>query len=115
MKSIAITLILLLIYSLSPNPYSEADLSSFSRNFNYENQGYKICYKIVQGENLQNLFTDLGFDIDGSLTDSNLYILIKNKKKELRDIYYIESNKSYPTFVDTLSIEKLKRCLCHEV
>ncbi len=105
MKSKAIILILFLIYSLSPIPYSESASSSFSRNFNYENQGYKICYKIVQGENLQNLFTDLGFDIDGSLTDSNLYILIKNKKKELRDIYYIESNKSYPTFVDTLSIE----------
>ena len=86
-----LTAILILILVFKPNLALSTTEDSF-RTISFDNRGYLIKYEIVQGENLKEMFGDLGFDIDGLFTGSYFNILIKNRLTQNRDIYFIESD-----------------------
>ena len=75
------------------------------RSASFNNKGYDITYEIVQGENVENMFTDLGFDMLGSLSGGEFHVLLKNKETEIRDIYMIESGKYIPTYESVYTSE----------
>ncbi|MHA2357941.1 MAG: hypothetical protein ACXABK_04150 [Candidatus Heimdallarchaeaceae archaeon] len=63
------------------------------RDVSFNNKGYDIEYEIIQGENIDDMFENLGFDLSGSLSQGSFHVILKNRKTELRDIYLIESDK----------------------
>jgi len=69
--------------------YAEVDY----RDVAFNNRGYDIEYEIIQGENIDDMFEDLGFDIAGSFSQGSFHVILKNRKRALRDIYLIESDK----------------------
>ncbi|TFG08863.1 hypothetical protein EU534_02545 [Candidatus Heimdallarchaeota archaeon] len=86
-----LTIILMLILLFKPYFILSIPQDSF-RTISFEDKGYLIQYEIVQGENLKDMFGDLGFDIDGLFTGSQFNILVKNRLLQNRDIYFIESD-----------------------
>ncbi|MCE7742139.1 MAG: hypothetical protein GOP50_06740 [Candidatus Heimdallarchaeota archaeon] len=102
-KKVVSTILMLILFF---NPYHIS--SSFEDDFraiSFEDKGYLLNYEIIQGENLNEMFENLGFDIDGSFTGSQFNILVKNRLSEIRDIYFIESDKIEQIEVPVYSYE----------
>ena len=104
MKIKTLLLILLVVFSIKPEK-TMADSEINFRITSFEDKGYLLNYEIIQGENLNEMFENLGFDIDGSFTGSEFNILLKNRKLEERQIYYIESDKFEKIEVPVFSFE----------
>ncbi len=104
-KKIILTILLTLVLIMpffSLKPKASIDFRSVS----FGNRGFDIKYEIVQGENLDNIFTDLGFDFKGSLSGGEFHVLLKNKKTNvLQDIYLIESDSFIPIYTDPYIFE----------
>ena len=104
-KKIILTTILcsiLILSFFSVENKAEIDFRSVS----FDNRGFKIRYEIVQGENLDNIFTDLGFDFKGSLSGGEFHVLLKNKRTNvLQDIYLVESDTFRPVLTDPYVFE----------
>ena len=100
-------LVIILVLSLLITPFfsTESESTLDFRQTGFNNKGYEIEFEIVQGDNLNEMFEDLGFDIKGSFTSSNLHIVLKNRRNEDRDIYMIESNKYISMRVPVFSME----------
>jgi hypothetical protein len=100
-----ITTLLLIGILLSPIKHTKSDVSNIDfRSASFNNKGYDITYDIVQGENIENMFTDLGFDILDSLS-GEFHVLLKDKSTEIQDIYMIESGKYIPTYESVYTSE----------
>ncbi len=93
---------LILIVPLLPN-HSKA--ATDFRTIDFNNRGFDIKYEIVQGENIDDMFTDLGFDVKGSLSKSEFHVVLKNRKHSFQDIYLIESDEFIPMTLDLFIIE----------
>ncbi|MCG3221808.1 MAG: hypothetical protein H7641_10550, partial [Candidatus Heimdallarchaeota archaeon] len=105
-KNVKFIIFVLLLSSLiSPLMNINAESSIDLREIGFNNRGYKVEYEIVQGENLNEMFVDLGFDIRGSFSTSHLHIILKNRISENRDIYMIESNKFISMQIPVFSME----------
>ncbi len=103
-KTKCLTFILIFVLLIKPNNiYSDSEVDF--RTISFQDKGYQLNYEIIQGENLNKMFEILGFDIDGSFTGSQFNVLVKNRKTELREIYYIESDKFEDTDVSVYSYE----------
>lgn len=90
---------ILLVILLSPIKYAKSDDSVIDfRSASFDNKGYDITYEIVQGENIENMFVDLGFDVKDSLSGGEFHVLLKDRRTEIRDIYMIESGKFIPSY-----------------
>ncbi len=99
------TALLLIGILLLPIKYTKSDDSNIDfRSASFNNKGYDITYEIVQGENIENMFADLGFDVLDSLS-GEFHVLLKNRNTEIRDIYMIESGKYIPTYESVYSSE----------
>ncbi len=97
---------LLLILAIFFNSYHiSANIPDNFRTISFEDKGYLLNYEINQGENLNKMFANLGFDIDGSFSGSQFNILVKNRLSENRDIYYIESDSFEKVEVPVYSYE----------
>jgi hypothetical protein len=98
---------MILVLSALVSPLMKADTESSIdfREAGFNNRGYEIEYEIVQGENLNEMFVDLGFDISGSFSSSHLHIILKNRREVNKDIYMIESNKYISMQVPEYTIE----------
>ena len=84
--------LILFVLSLSLSRI-EAENDIDFRESSFDDKGYLLSYKITQGENLDNMFQDLGFDFTGSLSNAEFKILLKDRTSEFREIYYIESDQ----------------------
>ena len=93
MKSKAKVLSISLVFILILSPYQS--LSKPQENFrtiSFDDKGYLLNYEVNQGENLNEMFENLGFDVDGLFSGSQFNILVKNRLIENKDIYFIESD-----------------------
>jgi hypothetical protein len=90
-KILAISFIFVFL-SLSISGVTSESFVDF-RLASFDDKGYLLNYKIAQGENLDNMFQGLGFDLSGSFSNAEFKILIKDRTAEFREIYYIESDK----------------------
>lgn len=97
--------ILLLSILISPLLNTNAETDIDFREISFNNRGYGIEYEIIQGENLNEMFIDLGFDIKGSFSTSFLHLILKNRESEDRDIFMIESNKFITMRIPVFSME----------
>ncbi|NPD88497.1 MAG: hypothetical protein HGN29_07225 [Asgard group archaeon] len=100
-----IIFILLLSVLISPLISINAESNFDFREIDFNNRGYEIEYEIIQGDNLDEMFVDLGFDIKGSFSTSIFNVILKNRKNEDRDIFMIESNKYISMRVPVFSME----------
>ena len=99
-----ISIILLLGILFKPYYVVSAPEENF-RTIGFSDKGYLISYEIVQGENLNDMFENLGFDIDGLFTGSQFSILLKNRLTENKEIYFIESDSFEQVEVPVYSYE----------
>ncbi|MCG3258671.1 MAG: hypothetical protein H7644_02930 [Candidatus Heimdallarchaeota archaeon] len=93
-----------IVLSLSVSKIEAEHTENFREN-SFEDKGYLISYRIAQGENLDNMFEELGFDLLGSFSNGVLNVLLRERSTEFRDIYYIESDKFILTQETVYSIE----------
>ncbi|MHA1865645.1 MAG: hypothetical protein ACTSVB_02185 [Candidatus Heimdallarchaeaceae archaeon] len=90
-KIIHLFLLLLFITTLIPMITSASSDIDF-RDLDFSSKGYDITYRILEGKNIGSLFSDIGFNLSGSLSGSEFHVLLKNQKREIRDVYSLESN-----------------------
>ncbi|MHA1668650.1 MAG: hypothetical protein ACTSUR_08335, partial [Candidatus Heimdallarchaeaceae archaeon] len=92
-KKNLVSFLLITLLIIPTSVYSEKEDKDF-RTVSFTNQGFDIVYKVVQGENVQSLFSNfLGFNIKGSFTNSEYHIILKNRREELKQIYFIEKGE----------------------
>ncbi|MHA1829230.1 MAG: hypothetical protein ACTSX6_11365 [Candidatus Heimdallarchaeaceae archaeon] len=92
-KKNLVSFLLITLLIIPTSVYSEKEDKDF-RTVSFTNQGFDIVYKVVQGENVQSLFSNfLGFSIKGSFTNSEYHIILKNRREELKQIYFIEKGE----------------------
>ncbi len=91
-KKILSLALILFVLSLSFSR-TEAENSIDFRDASFDDKGYLLNYKIAQGENLENMFQNLGFNLEGSFSNANFKILLKDRISEFREIYFIESDQ----------------------
>ena len=83
----------ILVFIFIFRPYHSLSYTSEDfRSISFDDRGYLLNYEIIQGENLNEMFSNLGFDIDGLFTGSQFNILLKNRLTQFRDIYFLESD-----------------------
>ncbi|MHA1303118.1 MAG: hypothetical protein ACTSPI_05380 [Candidatus Heimdallarchaeaceae archaeon] len=99
-----IIVILLVFPTLPANPIYAEDDTNF-RKISFNHQGYDLRYTIVEGSNINSMFSFLGFNLSGSLANSEFHVVLKNKFYDIRDIYYIESDKIIPENTSLFSME----------
>jgi len=99
-----LSLILILLVSTIPHNITANTTDDF-RTISFDNRGYSIHYEVIQGENLNEMFTNLGFDVNGLFTGSQFNILLRNRITQNREIYYIESDTFETVEVPVYSYE----------
>ncbi len=104
-KNKILTWIIILTITLSSAPTALAEAGDDFRSMSFDGKGYLLRYDIVQGDNLDNVFSDMGFNIKGSLSNAELHVILKNRKTVLRDVYLIEKDKFEPMYVTLFAIE----------
>ncbi|MHA1202048.1 MAG: hypothetical protein ACTSQ4_05960 [Candidatus Heimdallarchaeaceae archaeon] len=105
MKSKILTWVIILSILLPTAPTILAETGDDFRNLSFDGKGYLLRYDIVQGDNLDNVFSDLGFNIKGALSNAELHVILKDRKTVLQDIYLIEKDKFEPMHVTLFTIE----------
>jgi len=104
-KIIILTTILCSILVIPFFPLESYAVIDF-RSVDFDKRGFDIKYEIVQGENLDNIFTDLGFDFKGSLSGGEFHVLLKNKRTNIpQDLYLIETDSFIPFLADPYIFE----------
>ncbi|MCK5304926.1 MAG: hypothetical protein KAJ72_06730, partial [Candidatus Heimdallarchaeota archaeon] len=105
MKNKILTWIIILFILLPTAPTVLAEAKDDFRSISFDGKGYILRYDIVQGDNLDNVFSDMGFNIKGSLSNAELHVILKNRKTVLQDVYLIEKDKFVPMYVTLFAIE----------
>ncbi|MHA1551138.1 MAG: hypothetical protein ACTSQC_04270 [Candidatus Heimdallarchaeaceae archaeon] len=105
MKNKILTWIIILFILLPTAPTVLAEAKDDFRSISFDGKGYVLRYDIVQGDNLDNVFSDMGFNIKGSLSNAELHVILKNRKTVLQDVYLIEKDKFVPMYVTLFAIE----------
>ncbi|MHA1116290.1 MAG: hypothetical protein ACTSPJ_08985, partial [Candidatus Heimdallarchaeaceae archaeon] len=96
MKTKIIHLFLILLFVTTCIPViTKASSEIDFRELEFSSKGYDITYEILEGKNIGTLFSDIGFNLSGSLSGSEFHVLLKNRRNELRDIYSMESNSVF--------------------
>lgn len=97
-------LTIMAVFSL-PGYQIVAEQSMDFRTVGFMNKGYDICYEVVQGDNINNMFTSLGFNIMGSVSKSEFHVLLKNRIESLNYIYLVEADKYIPVYSSIFVME----------
>ncbi len=105
MKNKILTWIIILFILLPTAPTVLAEAKDDFRSISFDGKGYILRYDIVQGDNLDNVFSDMGFNIKGSLSNAELHVILKNRKTVLQDVYLIEKDKFVSMYVTLFAIE----------
>ena len=105
MRNKVLSWIIVVSILLPSIPTVLAETGDDFRNISFDGKGYLFRYDIVQGDNLDNVFSDLGFNIKGSLSNAELHVILKDRKTVLQDVYLIEKDKFVPMFVTLFTIE----------
>ncbi|MBY8999901.1 MAG: hypothetical protein KGD64_03210 [Candidatus Heimdallarchaeota archaeon] len=105
MKNKLISIIILISLLTPIISIVNAEFNVDFRSASFDEKGYLLKYDIVQGENVQSLFTNLGFNIKGSLSNAELHVILKDRKTQLQDIYLIERDKFVSMDVTVFTIE----------
>ncbi|MCK4973173.1 MAG: hypothetical protein KAS52_07610, partial [Candidatus Heimdallarchaeota archaeon] len=105
MKNKILTWIIIFAIILPITPTVLAEAGDDFRSISFDGKGYLFRYDIVQGDNLDNVFSDMGFDVRGSLSNAELHVILKNRKTVLQDVYLIEKDKFVPMYVTLFAIE----------
>lgn len=105
MKNKVLTWIIILTVILPIIPARLVEAGDDFRSISFDGKGYLFRYDIVQGDNLDNVFSDMGFNIKGSLSNAELHVILKDRKTVLQDVYLIEKDKFESMFVTLFTIE----------
>jgi hypothetical protein len=105
MKNKIFTWIIILSILLPTAPTILAETGDDFRSMGFDGKGYLLRYNIVQGDNLDNVFSEMGFNIKGSLSNAELHVILKDRKTVLQDIYLIEKDKFELMYVTIFAIE----------
>jgi len=105
MRNKILTWIIILAIILPTAPTAFAEAGDDFRSISFDGKGYLFRYDIVQGDNLDNVFSDMGFNIKGALSNAELHVILKNRQTVLRDVYLIEKDKFEPMYVTIFAIE----------
>jgi hypothetical protein len=105
MKNKIFTWIIILSILLPTAPTILAETGDDFRSMSFDGKGYLLRYNIVQGDNLDNVFSEMGFNIKGSLSNAELHVILKDRKTVLQDIYLIEKDKFELMYVTIFAIE----------
>ena len=105
MKNKILTWIIILTIILHAAPMTLAETGDDFRSMSFDEKGYLLRYDIVQGDNLDNVFSDMGFNIKGSLSNAELHIILKDRRTVFQDVYLIEKDKFVQMQVTLFTIE----------
>ncbi|MHA1801942.1 MAG: hypothetical protein ACTSWJ_09415, partial [Candidatus Heimdallarchaeaceae archaeon] len=105
MKNKILTWIIILTITLHAAPMTLAETGDDFRSMSFDEKGYLLRYDIVQGDNLDNVFSDMGFNIKGSLSNGELHIILKDRRTVFQDVYLIEKDKFVQMQVTLFAIE----------
>ncbi len=105
MKNKILTWLIILAIILPTIPTALAETEEDFRSMSFDEKGYLLRYDIVQGDNLDNVFSDMGFNLKGTLSNAELHVVLKDRKTVLQDIYLIEKDKFEQMYVTLFTME----------